>query len=289
LSPLLEIARIVTFAAALQLFGAAAFQWLLCPERLRRALDAPLRPLATVAAAAMLAGEVLWLAATAGSLGDGWSDAFNPATLLLVLQATQFGHVWIATLALTAGLVVLSVLRVNWLWLLVIAGIALAALGLVGHGASLDGIAGVFNRLSQMLHLLSSGFWIGALIPLLFCLRYFRDPALVADADRTLRRFSGFGHFAVAILLLSGVANSYFLLGATVPDITVPYQALLVIKIVLAGVMCGLAIVNRYVFVPRIPNDGSGLRQLRHGTIAEMVMSAGILLLVSLLGTLPPT
>lgn len=289
MSPLLEIARIVTFAAALQIFGAAAFQWLLCPERLRRALDLPLRPLARLAAAGMLAGEILWLAATAGNLGEGWSDAFNPSTLLLVLTGTRFGHVWIATLILTAVLLVSTLLRASWLWVMLVAAVALSTLGLVGHGASVAGAAGVVNQVSQVLHLLTSGFWLGALVPLLFCLRHFREPELAAEADRTLRRFSGFGHLAVAMLLLSGVVNTYFVLGATVPDLSVPYQALLALKIALAGVMCVLAIVNRYVFVPRIPNNGPGLRQLRHGTIAEMVMSAGILLLVSLIGTMPPT
>ena len=237
----------------------------------------------------MLVGEILWLGATAGNMGEGWSDAFNPATLLLVLDATRFGHVWTVTLVITAVLVVLNLLRAGWLWLMIVAAIALSSLGLVGHGASVAGVAGVINQVGQVLHLLSSGFWLGALIPLLFCLRRFHEPAVAADADRALRRFSGLGHLAVAILLLSGVANTYFVIGATVPDPRIPYQALLAVKIALAGVMCLLAIVNRYVFVPRIPDDGPGLRQLRHGTIAEMVLSAGILLLVSLLGTMPPT
>ena len=51
--------------------------------------------------------------------------------------------------------------------------------------------------------------------------------------------------------------------------------------------MLVLALVNRYVFVPRIP-AGSGIGQLRAGTIAEILVSARILGLVSVLGVLAP-
>lgn len=52
--------------------------------------------------------------------------------------------------------------------------------------------------------------------------------------------------------------------------------------------MLVLALVNRYVLVPRIP-EGPGVTQLRDGTIAEIVVSAVILGLVSVLGVLSPS
>ena len=67
-----------------------------------------------------------------------------------------------------------------------------------------------------------------------------------------------------------------------------PYQALLLLKLLLVGGMLVLALVNRYVFVPRIP-EGPGVTQLRDGTIAEIVVSAVILGLVSVLGVLSPS
>ena len=52
--------------------------------------------------------------------------------------------------------------------------------------------------------------------------------------------------------------------------------------------MIVFAIVNRYVFMPAIPNGGPGLNQLRLGTIAEIVLSGGVIGLVSILGALSP-
>ena len=66
------------------------------------------------------------------------------------------------------------------------------------------------------------------------------------------------------------------------------YQELLLAKISIVGIMIVLAIVNRYVFMPAIPNGGPGLNQLRLGTIAEIVLSGGVIGLVSILGALSP-
>ena len=132
------------------------------------------------------------------------------------------------------------------------------------------------NRTSQVLHLLASGFWIGSLVPLLFCLRAMLNSEHAAGAQAALQRFSGLGHFAVAIVIATGLANGWLLLRDTGIDLTSPYQQLLLAKVSIVGIMIVLAIVNRYVFMPAIPNGGPGLNQLRFGTIAEIVLSGGL-------------
>jgi putative copper resistance protein D len=139
-----------------------------------------------------------------------------------------------------------------------------------------------------VLHLLSSGFWLGALAPLLFSLREMVLPDRGHHAALALRRFSGLGHFAVAAVLASGVSNSWFVLQGAALDAGSNDQRLLAAKVLIALTMVGLAVVNRYVFVPRIPNGGPGARQLAHGTIAEVVLSAALLAIVALLGMLSP-
>jgi putative copper resistance protein D len=284
----LEAARLVTYAAALQLFGVAVFQRWLVPVGLRMALEPRARPLAIAAALVLPLAMLAWLAATAGGMGDGWSSATDPKTLWLVLSATAFGKIWGPLLLLAIVLAVVAFRRNHWTALAIGTAIALCGLGLVGHAAIASGVAGILNRLSQAVHLLSSDFWLGSLLPLLICLPFFRDPAHMAEADQTLRRFSGLGHFAVALLMLSGVANSWFILGDSGFDLTRPYEQLLALKVMIAIGMVCLAIGNRYVFVPRIPNGGLGLGELAHGTIAEIVLSAAILALVSVLGTMSP-
>ena len=71
-------------------------------------------------------------------------------------------------------------------------------------------------------------------------------------------------------------------------DLASLYQELLLAKVSIVGIMIVLAIVNRYVFMPAIPNGGPGLNQLRLGTIAEIVLSGGVIGLVSTLGALSP-
>jgi putative copper resistance protein D len=120
-------------------------------------------------------------------------------------------------------------------------------------------------------------------------LRQMRDPRYALDADLALRRFSGLGHFAVALALASGLVNSWFILRNSPLTLTSMYQVLLLLKVALVGTMCILALVNRYVFMPRIPNDGPGARQLRDGTVAELVVGTGVIALVSVLGLLSPS
>jgi len=287
---LLAAARFAHYAAAIQLFGVAAFYWLLSPLQGREATRRTARITAIVSSILLLVSGIVWLLAATAEMGDGPADAFNLDVIQTVLGQTGFGRIWGPRLVVCALAVVATLIRADWAWWLVLltATVALGSLGLIGHAAIDTGLLGVLNETSQSLHLLSSGFWLGALVPLVFWLRLFRDPRLEPIADLTLRRFSGLGHFAVAVLLLSGVANTWFVLGSNF-DFAGTYEQLLLVKIGIAGLMCMLAIVNRYVFMPRIPHGGPGARQLARGTIAEIVLGMGIIALVGVIGMLSPT
>lgn len=286
---LLAAARFVHHAAAIQLFGVAAFYWLLSPLEVKRATRRASQRVAVISSGLLLISGLAWLMATAAMMADGPADAINAGVISTVLTETSFGRVWgprllICTLALLGSLVPN---RAGWWTVVAAATLALGSLGLVGHASGAAGVLGTLNEASQILHLLSSGFWLGALVPLLFCLILFRDPARAPAADLALRRFSGLGHLAVALLIGTGVANSWFVVGADV-SVTSPYQLLLLAKVAIAGLMCALAIVNRYVFMPRIPGGGPGAGELARGTVAEIILGTGIIGLVSVIGMLSP-
>ena len=263
----LDVVRFIHYAAALQLFGVGVFQSLMAPAELRRHLDGSSRALALPCAWLLLLSAISWLALMAGTMGEGWADAVNPAVLFLVLRATAFGTVWIfqLILALLLVLILSSRREEKWLSTTLLATLALGSLGLIGHATIGVGAMGIVNRTSQVLHLLASGFWIGSLVPLLFCLRAMLVSEHEAPAQVALQRFSGLGHFAVAIVIATGLANGWLLLRDTGLDVTSLYQELLLAKISIVGIMIVLAIVNRYVFMPAIPNGGPGLNQLRLG------------------------
>lgn len=286
----LSIARFLHYSAAIQLFGTAVFETWIAPKPLSDSLLSTSRRIALFNAWLLLASAIAWLGLAAGSMGDGWADTLNPSVIALVLTGTSFGHAWIVNLLLSALAVgiahALGPRRGGALALG--ATLKLAALAFVGHAMTASGMLGLLSQASQVVHLLSSGFWFGSLLSVVLLLRQIGDPRYTAHADLALRRFSGLGHAAVALALGSGIANSWFVLHDVELSFGSTYQLLLALKVGLVGSMCLIAIVNRYVFMPRIPKGIEGARQLRDGTAAELVIGTIIIAIVSALGILPP-
>lgn len=287
----LSIVRFLHYSAAIQLFGTAIFETWIASKPLSDSLLSLSRRIAVFNAWLLFLSAVAWLGFEAGYMGEGWGDVLNPATIWLVVTATGFGQAWIANLIL--GL--LAVVVAHWLGprrgavLAVVATLSLGALAFVGHAVDQSGNLLPLSESSQVIHLLSSGFWFGSLLSLVLVLRQMRDPRYTLESDQALRRFSGLGHLAVALALASGLVNSWFILRNSPLTLTSMYQLLLLIKVALVGTMCILALINRYVFMPRIPNDGPGMQQLRNGTVAELVVGTGVIALVSVLGLLSPS
>jgi copper resistance protein D len=285
----LVLCRLLQFAAAMLLFGAAVFQAALAPPALAGAIHRPLRRMAAAAILVVAATACFWLSLTAGQMGDGWADAYDPETIRSVLIDTQFGRVWLWRLALAFLLLGLLALgrHDRWPMLAVLAALVLGSLGLVGHAAMHTGPLGWLNRLSHIVHLLAAGFWLGSLPPLLVCLRRGTATGLAPDVAAALSRFSRLGHPAVALVLATGMINTWLVLGTWPMHVGSPYQALLMAKVGLVTGMIGLALVNRYRLVPRLPK-GDGVRMLRLNTLGEVLLGLGAVGLVSDFATLAP-
>lgn len=287
----LSITRFFHYSAAIQLFGTAVFETWIASEALSSSLLTTSRRIAVFNAWLLLASAIAWLGLQAGTLGDGWQDTINPNVISLVITSTVFGTVWIVNLILAA----IAVLVAHALGprqgaaLAIVSTLCLGALSFVGHAMSDTGMVGVLSKTSEVVHLLSSGFWFGSLLSLVLVLRQIGDPRHSVDTDRALRRFSGFGHGAVALALASGLANSWFVLRGQPFTLTAPYQLLLALKVAMVGSMCVIALVNRYVFVPAIPAGDPGAKRLRDGTIAELIIGTVVIALVSVIGLLSPS
>lgn len=287
----LSLARFLHHSAAIQLFGTAVFETWIAPKSLSDSLLSTSRRIAIFNAWALLVSAVLWLGLQAGNMGEGWADAINPGVIWLVLTATGFGKAWAVNLLVAALAVAAAHLagpRRGGV-LAILATLALGALAFVGHAISQSGLTGVLSETSQVVHLLSSGFWFGSLLSVVLLLRRIHDPRYTSDADLALRRFSGLGHAAVALALGSGVANSWFVLHEVELSFSSIYQLLLALKVALVGSMCLIAVVNRYVFMPQIPVGPDGARRLRDGTLAELIIGTIVIAIVSVLGILSPS
>ena len=150
------------------------------------------------------------------------------------------------------------------------------------------GAVGALHRANDALHLLAAAAWLGGLPMFALCLKAYRDPRLSAGAVTAMRRFSFWGHFDVALVVLTGIVNVALTsgLGGLAP--TTPYRKLLAAKLVLVATMVALALFNRYVLAPRLTADGPAQRALMRSCVAEVVLGAAVVALVSLFGLLDP-
>ena len=287
----LQACRFLHYAAAMVLFGTSAFLAVLAPKELAERLGERLRMILVAAAGLAAATTLAWLLLKSGEIGDGWADTLNPALITSVLTDSSFGRAWQWRLALAACLPAVFLLGPRRSPALAFcSGLLLASLALTGHAAMLSGWPGLLQRGNHMLHLLAAGAWLGALIPLLPCLAMLGEASPFPPAARALRRFSTAGHVAVSLVVVTGIANTAFVLGHPPADWSSPYQALLATKIGLVGVMIAIALTNRYFLVPRIRLARTrSLRLLGRLTVTELLLGAGVLVLVSLFGMIEPT
>jgi len=291
LATLFVLCRFIHFASLMQLFGSLVFIRLLPPKTFSQLLVSKNQRLVTISVWVMAITAIAMLAIQAGMMGNGWQDSININVWLLVLT-TAFGEVWRWHM-LFAVFTVLLVLN-QWLpgrelGVLLLATLLLISQALIGHVAMNEGMLGWVQRSNHALHLLSSSYWFGSLLPLLTCLIYTKKPALRQDAIATLLRFSTYGHVAVVVVIVTGVVNSLIILRNVPINLHVEYQLLLVCKIVVVAMMVGVAIFNRYKLVPMMTSNRevAEARMVR-ATWLMFSLSLLVLALISLLATLSP-
>lgn len=120
-------------------------------------------------------------------------------------------------------------------------------------------------------------------------LRTLAIPAWRHESGVAVRRFSTAGHAAVAVVIATGAMNTVLVLGQWPIDPATPYQALLAMKIALVFIMTALAVVNRYILVPRMTRDRiRTIQALRLATVVEIGLGFGVIALVSAFGLIEP-
>jgi copper resistance protein D len=320
----LALCRFAHFLAAMLTFGMSEYLWVYAPRRLRLALTPTVRRLALVMSLVALISAIVWLQLEAASMAGDWSAAFDPKTIGAVLADTEFGHVWAAHLVLATALVAVVLFerlavrsnhqafhdslisrasrekpastfsqrapgpREQWGATSLASGALLASLGLVDHAAMQTGAEGVLHRANDAVHLLSAGAWIGGLVPFAMCLRAYETDELRKDAVQAMTRFSFWGQFIVAAIVLTGVVNIALTSGHPPIPPTTPYRALLVAKLFIVAVMISLALFNRLILAPRLNASATALAALRATSTAEIALGCVVVALVSVFGLLDP-
>lgn len=287
----IEICRFLQDSALLLLWGSSAFVAFLLPAPLMAETSRRLGifPVAAAIVAALTA--VMALPLQAAALGNGWPDAVDPEMLQAVLFDSPVGAALQAQAFAAVLLLLALVFPANWRMaaLAVAAALGVGALALTGHASTAQGLQRLAHRSNDIVHVLSAGAWLGALIPFVVVLRMLGLPRFQEEARVALRRFSLAGHGAVFLVLATGVVNSWLILGRWPTDWSSRYQLLLSLKIGVVSAMTGLAVVNRYVFVPDIgENPQAMLRAIRIASVIEILLGLAAIGLVAVFGTLDP-
>jgi putative copper export protein/mono/diheme cytochrome c family protein len=310
----LTLARTAHFAAAAMLSGVTFFVLFVAEPVWARAFRGPdeavtgLRSqfvrLGWIMLALSIASGFVWLVVLTSRLtSQPLQAAMAGAGVWKVLTETRFGNDWLVRAAL-AVLIAISIKRLEPLrgWpsrsegavAVVLSGAFMASLAWAGHGGANPGTAGAIQVVADALHLVAAGAWIGGLVPFVLvmaCALRTRSEAWNQVAADITRRFSAFAVVVVGVLLLTGLSNTWFLVGSLPRLLGTAYGLLLLLKIVLVIVMVAVAAVNRLVLMPRL-RDATGaagvLSRLWRNGLIEIALGLVIIAVVGTLGTTPP-
>ena len=296
--------RLVLYLDLMALFGLAAFA-LYALRGAERRFDGAiaLGPWLWGSAALGAVLSLVGLAMLAAGMAGVPLASVDLASIQMILGGTSVGAAWLVRMAaLALALIAVFALRrlaALALTLVAAAGAtALASLAWAGHGAMDEGPLGWFHLVADIVHLWAAGIWVGALVALMLLLfrREAADRAHLVLSYRVLDGFSLVGTIAVGAIIVSGLLNSWLLVGPAnvlkLPESL--YGQLLLAKLLLFGAMAALAAANRFRLVPAferslaVADHRGALRALRRSLTTETGCAIAVLALVAWLGTLEP-
>ncbi len=253
------LARWLFLAGLLAALGGLGFRALVLRGAAARPLDGRLLMSISAAFAVALAGAGLSIVAV--------PDALH----------TRFGQAAVAGIAAAAvGAALTEAARSLGRWPLapLPAALALAAIATVG-GHALDPPAGLrpLKVATDLVHVGAAALWIGGIVQVALLLAALEAPARAV----VLRRFAWVAGASVSVVVLTGIGRAAFGLSAVHQAWDTGYGRTLLAKTVLLGLALAAAGVAR-----RRPG------RVRHTLALELVLVAGIVAAIALLGDLRP-
>jgi putative copper resistance protein D len=234
---------------------------------------------------------------------SGESDfaELRPHIEMMVFE-TDVGLAWTVRVValLVGGLAVMFNQRAPGVSLLIASaagGIALASLAWNGHGAMDEGSRRYWHFITDILHLLAAGAWLGALIAfaLLARINSLQSEERIRLLVRAVKRFEWVGAVIVVVITVTGIVNYLFIVGPELDEVFLStYGILLFIKVGLFAGMLVLAALNRFQLGPLLERSlrdrqyRVAANALRRSVVVEWVAAVLIVGLVAWLGTLSP-
>lgn len=299
-SPFAVGVRWAWFVALLGMIGVVAFRYGVLPRMGKEPVHVAVAARAenaawfvALGAAALSVGTLmLRLYMQAAALG---ADAWSGRRMNLLLTQTSWGLAWvlqaIATLAFVLGLFVARApygRAAGWMGAGVGAVLLSAVPALGGHAASVTRL-NTLAIVSDSLHVLGAGVWMGTLmavlavgIPAALSVGEGADGAVLS----MVRAFSPMALAGGAAVGVTGVVNALFQVTAPADLWATGYGRTLMIKLVLLAGVGALGWYNWKVVLPGMERE-PGVSRLRRTARAELGLAAVVLLVTSILVALP--
>jgi putative copper resistance protein D len=248
--------------------------------------------------AALLSGLLWFWLEVANMSGLPAMRAFSTTAWQMVLFETKFGRVWqlrLGLIVLALALVALGLAQVQARHALIMAVflvsiVLLVSLAWISHAAAAR--VQPLGLVGDALHLCAAGVWIGGLLPLAIFLTRARASLSLGEQDLlVLRRFSTLSLTCVGVLIVSGISNSWLLVGSINALLTTRYGWLLLAKLAAFGILVCLGARNRFVIKTKLTTSPVGpglLAQLRRNVICETCLGLAVVMIVACLGVTPP-
>jgi putative copper resistance protein D len=299
------LARAVHFGACLLFFGLFAFDRFAAvsiaarlPPETARYWRLLVRWSSLVALPIILLSGMIWFALAAGTMSG---EPLQIDVWKIVWTQTQFGTVWQFRLAFWLVAAVAAMLlwffqsrpatRLALTWVeLFFGGCLLGSLAWAGHGQE----SSRWHLFADSLHLLVAGFWPAGLLPFALLLNKLRRTSEAAQWSLVVllvRRFSAISLGSVALLVATGLVNSWFLVGSIENLFQQPYGRWLLAKIILFLLAVAIGAVNLLRLKPRLvvgEMPGPTAARLQLNVWLELMLGALIIFVVAILGILPP-
>jgi putative copper resistance protein D len=303
----LAVVRAIHLAAAIQMIGALLFVWIIDDAAPRSARPRPstwsgsLMHLAMFCVVVVAVSGAAWFALqvadmTEGSLAEAWTSGAVSA----VLFETRAGIVWWVRLAIVTALaiVIRAFARGAPNRAAVAAALTLAIANLttcawLSHAAGDPGAFGPLHLGIHAAHMLAVSLWVGGLIPLamvLATMQSARDNDAAPFVHCLGVRFGNIALLSVALIVLTGIANTALVVQEASDLTSGPYAKLLAAKFLLFLLMLLLATANRQWLVPRLAGakPSHAAMWLRRSVLAEVALAGVVLLIVGALGITAP-
>jgi len=304
--------RAIHFGATMMVAGGVLFLAFIAEPALRAADDermaarvrSRLATMAWIGLAVTVLSGAAWLVQLSEHMSElSLAEVFTQGVVWSMLSETDFGYDWILRLTL-AGLLAATLPWLGPSRQPRSPGMRAAAVGLsaglvgtlawAGHAGAGSGIEGAVHLTADVLHLVAAAAWFGSLIPLALLLRATRHhptESAVAVALAAVLRFSPLGVASVGALVATGLVNTWVLVGSVPALVGTDYGRLLIVKVALFLVMLSFGAINRLWLTPRLvhaPSSTAALRQIERNSLIEAGLGTLIIVIVGLIGTLPP-